>query len=186
MESELVNEFARLRETAYRDLRTHSNMKGCEHVFQYLALPSFSPGVAFDVFRKPHKELDTEFVLVKTTWRSDIDGEKFRTPVERLKHPRPLEPTMEVQLLAVPSTTLSILVNELLELKMKSAERIGLCLDGIAYELTINHSGSECSLRWNMHLADEWEGLKNWIRKADSTFNSTLPTKETNSRQEND
>ena len=30
-----------------------------------------------------------------TIWRSDLDSDKLRAPVERLRHPRDLSPTIE-------------------------------------------------------------------------------------------
>src|SRR5688572_8657727 len=105
LDSEQGREFSRLQADVTARLRQHFfiDLQNGSHVFQYLILPAFDLPVAWDVFVRPRRGYEAEHVLLRTSWRVDLDREKFRTPVDRLRYPYPLVPTMEVHQLSARS-----------------------------------------------------------------------------------
>jgi hypothetical protein len=98
MEKELQNEFYELNVSTWRLLRQRDHILHSKHcpIFQYLVMPWFQNTLCLDfVF--------TEEVLAiyHTTWRKDLDIQAFATPVERMKYPRRLTPTVESDLLSI-------------------------------------------------------------------------------------
>lgn len=130
-----------------------------------LVLPAFTPTIAWDVFRRPRLGHSDDFILVRTTWRSDLDSEKVRTPVERLRHSRPLQPTIELNLLSVPSAELEQLSKELAELKLPiGAASHSYGIDGTFYEIAIDQSSvysssAKCRLSWWHTPPAQWPGV---------------------------
>jgi len=167
MEQEQIREYGRLQEDITSKLR---------HVFQYLILPSFTPPVAWDVFRRPRQAHEDDYVLVRSSWRSDLDLEKLRTPVERLRYPYPLTPTIEVHQLNVSSSDLAHLASELagLELAIGSPPSVG-GVDGVGYEVAIEQpphiaSAAKCRLSWWHKPPTEWSALASWVLRAETIF----------------
>lgn len=164
---------AKLRHHAFvDDLNAH-------HVFQYLILPSFTPPIAWDVFRRRRRGHEDEFVLVRSTWRSDLDLEKLRSPVERLRHPYPLLPSLEVHQLSASSSELERLAVELAALRFPigAPPSVG-GVDGVTFEVAIEQPphyialAAKCRLSWWHKPPVEWEGLATWVQRAESIFES--------------
>lgn len=183
MEQEQADEICQLRDAILANLRHHSFIDGGQHVFQYLVIPSFSPTVSFDVFKRCMNASNNDFVLTKTVWRSDLDLAKLSSPVERLRHPRPLQPTIEIHVLSVPSETLENLFKELSNLKQSVATcQSQLVLDGVGYEIALEQTvksgmSSNDRLSWNEPPPSEWQDIPSWAKKAEAIFDMAQHTK---------
>jgi hypothetical protein len=108
-----------------------------------------------------------------------LDLEKLRTPVERSGHPYPLVPTVEVHELNSPSDELARLATEVaaLRLTIGAAPSVG-GVDGVMYEVAIEQPphwipfAAKCRLSWWNKPPEIWEGLSEWVQRAESTFES--------------
>lgn len=181
MEQEQVREYGRLRDDIVAKLRHHAFVDdlNAHHVFQYLILPSFTPPIAWDVFHRRRLNHGDDFVLVRSSWRSDLDMEKLQSPVERLRHPYPLIPTIEVHQLSAASDELSRVAAELAALRLQiGAPRRVAGLDGVTYEVAIEQPphymtlAAKCRLSWWHEPPVEWEGLAAWVQRAEALFAS--------------
>jgi hypothetical protein len=147
------------------------------HAFQYLILPSFTPPISWDVFLRRHKGYPDNYVLMRTTWRSDIDHEKLRTPVERLRHPYPLTPTIDIYQLPTSSEELKILADELAAVELPIGASPGVAgIDGVTYEVAIGQPpayftfAARCRLSWWCEPPDAWSALRAWVVRAEKVF----------------
>jgi len=178
LEAEQLIEYGAMRNDVYAKLRSHAYVddRHAGHVFQYLVLPSFQPPIAWDVFRRPREGHDDDHVLARTTWDCDADRSKFNTPVERLRHPYPLVPTIEVRQLAASSDTLRELAVELagLEIIIGSPGVVGL--DGTTFEIAVDQPPhhipfvAKCRLRFWQEPPTGWRGLSAWVSRAERAF----------------
>jgi hypothetical protein len=192
VEQEQVREYGRLQDDIIAKLRHHAFVDGLDahHVFQYLILPSFTPHISWDVFRRRRRDHEDDFVLVRSAWRSDLELEKLRSPVERLRHPYPLVPSVEVHQLNAASGELAQLAAELatLRLPIGAPPSVG-GIDGVTYEIAIEQPPhyialtAKCRLSWWHKPPVEWEGLAAWVQRAEAVFQpawaargSTAPT----------
>ena len=100
MEKEQMDEWQSFRVEAVQLVHTGWPLGKGRKMFQLIILPSFQNSISWELIQTGmpsdatlHNE--REFTVVRTTWRMEVDIEKFRTPIERLRFPRPLKPTME-------------------------------------------------------------------------------------------
>lgn len=181
MEQEQVREYGHLQDDIIVKLRHHTFVDGLEaqHVFQYLILPSFTPPIAWDVFRRRRRGHEDDFVLVRSAWWSDLDLEKLRSPVERLRYPYPLVPSVEVHQLNAASGELAQLAAELaaLRLPIGAPPSVG-GIDGVTYEVAIEQPPhysaltAKCRLSWWHKPPVEWAELAAWVQCAEAVFES--------------
>jgi len=181
LDREQVGEFGRLWDDIVPKLRHHAFVDGLAagHVFQYLVLPSFTPPVAWDVFGRRRRGHEDDLVLVRSSWRSDLDLEKLRSPVERLAHPYPLVPTVEVHRLSAAPGELERLAGELAALRLVIGAPAGIFgVDGVNYEVALHQSphhsamAAACRLSWWERTPAGWEELAAWVRRAEAVFES--------------
>jgi len=181
LELELSYESERLRREVTAKLRLHAYIddQSARHVLQYLILPSFEPCVAWDVFRQRSEGHPDRHILLRSSWRSDLDEEKLDTPAERLRHPYPLVPTVEIHELPVPSEELERLANELAAVMLPlGASTAVLGMDGTSFEVAIEQesrsfaSVAKCRLSWWHEPPSEWSELGAWARRVESVFES--------------
>jgi len=97
MEAEQSTEFSAVSKLAYEMLRlgTPFDPHRMVPLCQYLILPSFENPIKWEAIRVRSKQDADHTRLNRICWRRDLDSEAFRSPVERLKHPRPYQPTIE-------------------------------------------------------------------------------------------
>lgn len=181
LEQEQVREYGRLQDDIVAKLRHHAFVDdlNARHVFQYLILPTFTPPIAWDVFRQRRQGHEDDFVLLRSAWRSDSDLEKLRSPGERLRHPYPLIPSLEVHQLSAPSSELARLATELaaLRLPIGAPPSVG-GVDGVTYEVAIEQPPhyiaftAKCRLSWWHKPPVEWEELAAWVQRAEQVFES--------------
>lgn len=137
MTQEQGEEFGRLREKITTQLRQREfiNAPTARPVFQFLVLPTWAPLTAWDVYRRG--DVEGSLTLVRSCWRWDVDVEKFRSPIERLKHPGQISPTLEINQLNVDPDSLRQLVAELPLVEMHPEPSPNVTLDGVRYELAV-------------------------------------------------
>jgi hypothetical protein len=186
VEQEQSREYARLHNEMISKLRQCSLVDAIEghHVFQYLILPSFTPPIAWDVFRRSRRNNGEDFVLARSAWRCDLDLEKLRSPAERLRHPYPLIPSVEVHLLNAASEELSRLSAELaaLTLPLGAPPCVG-GVDGVNYEVAIEQPpppipfAAKCRLSWWHEPPNAWASLAAWVSRAEAVFESAWATR---------
>src|SRR5947209_3792842 len=94
-----MNEFYALREAAYDGLRLgkYIDCHRSASVCRFLILPSFDNPVSWDVLHVVARRAAAQTRLYRSCWRMDLDEDAMRSPVERLKHPRPYAPTIETK-----------------------------------------------------------------------------------------
>src|SRR5689334_10742686 len=95
MSPDLQREFQLLSARARQQLKEIPASGSYRHVFSFWRMPSFSPSFRWSVYSptgvaQSHKPFASCIV-----WRSDVDCEKFRSPVERVRYPKELAPTIE-------------------------------------------------------------------------------------------
>src|ERR1700761_5133193 len=95
MEPDHMTEFLTLSEKARSLLRDVPERKGFFEVFSIWSYPSFVPSFRWTVYSPWLPNGDEKAIASHTVWQMNMDAEKFRNPVERLLHPRILEPTIE-------------------------------------------------------------------------------------------
>src|SRR5688572_17760260 len=92
MTADLWQEFSELGRRAEQELRDVPQSGSYSRLFTIWVRPSFQPSFRWSVYAPRRSANPMASYLV---WRSDVDAEKLRTPVERLKHPKELAPTIE-------------------------------------------------------------------------------------------
>jgi hypothetical protein len=178
LEVEQQREMTELELSLIPRLRGNGFVEKGRHVFQYLILPSFEPLVAWDVLERGRRGHPNEVVLVRTCWRKDIDYERMRTPVERMKHEYPLEPTIELHELPAPSAELELLASELRTMRLPLGGPLAkvTIVDGTMCEVAIEQSSywqafaAKCRLTWHGLLGPDWAPLKAWVERAEAVF----------------
>lgn len=181
MEREQIDEFDKLRDVTIEKLRRHLFVEARNHVFQLLELPAFEPSVAWDVFRQLNPGNEDELVLTGTVWRTDKDLEKLRSPIERVRHPHPSKPTIELFIVSVSSAELSQLHQELVRLRLQLCVGSSSGLEGSFYEIALNQSSAPsrsatCRFSWWNDLPIEWQDLSGWLDGAQAIFETSSKT----------
>jgi hypothetical protein len=100
-------------------------------------------------------------------WRRDVDAEKLRNPVERLRHPRRLVPTIEEKQSIFDAARARDLVDGVSKLSIPvipQATSIGL--DGTGYELLAKDGNHSINLRWREAAPREWLPIMKWFEAA--------------------
>ena len=109
--------------------------------------------------RFPDRLREHGFDVFARTWRRSEDSRKLETPIERLKHPRPLVPTIEERRVPVESAVPQRLLLELDKISVPMFPfEFPDGLDGTGYEL----SDAQNTLRWWSTYPKTWEPLVMW------------------------
>lgn len=165
MDQEHLEEWASLRNTAIQRLREGAarpaGRRACCVEVRYLILPSFDPSQSYEVWCRSTRSAPPEFIAAETTWRSDLDMAKFQSPVERLRHPRHLEPTIAHRTGTIYRAGIESVIANLKSLKVAvepGAAHFGL--DGVTYELQVWESSfTRSSFTWWFGPPEPWKEL---------------------------
>jgi hypothetical protein len=95
MSPDLQREFQLLSANAKQQLMDVPASGSYRHVFSLWILPSFTPSSRWTVYSPSRSGKGNSPFASYTVWRSDLDMEKFKSPVDRLRHPKDLAPTIE-------------------------------------------------------------------------------------------
>jgi hypothetical protein len=131
-------------------------------LLQLLVIPSFEPTIGVEIFRKTSRSKIVSYVAAQTVWRRDWDIEKFRTPVERLKYPRSIAPTIHRKIGEVSNEIIEGWLNQLKSISIPAwVENESIDLDRTRYELSLGQDTSFLSVRyaWWEQPPEAWQPL---------------------------
>lgn len=105
--------------------------------------------------------------VVYRMWDHEADRAKLRSPVERLRHPRLLEPSIETRTRSADAGELDSLIRELSELRLSvtsTAETI--TLDGCLRAVFVARGRTRSEFSMAGACPAEWEALGAWFDSA--------------------
>lgn len=151
MEQEHHNEWYGLSLRAYDALRKGSGLEGVGigRILQVVEKPSFKPALSWEIFEQNSRSESATHFAVRLRWRSDLDSKKFQNPVESLKHPRTLDPTIEthrVELNARLAAEACLKLSQIAVPAYAKAETIGC--DGTSYEFAFGDDFLGARFSW--------------------------------------
>jgi hypothetical protein len=143
-------------------------------VCRFVVLPTFENCFAWDVRSMPVRSKPAEPRLFRSCWRKDLDLQALGSPVERLKHPRPYRPTVEVGSVPIDAAKIEGLVHRFqrIPVPLGVAEPPSGC-DGTNYDLEIGHFFCQARIAWWVHLPEEWAALGPLIEELAALFESS-------------
>jgi hypothetical protein len=150
MQLEQQQELSRLTKEATDTLDAAPESGSFTHVFSFWSLPSFGNHTRTTLYTPRKTNSDRQPFYTVTTWRRDIDAAKLRNPVERLKHPRVLTPTIEDSSTNIASDAVARIVTELGEISLpvlRPSECV-LGLDGIGFRFSFSQGFYALDLSW--------------------------------------
>jgi hypothetical protein len=162
VDSEHLHEFTGVREAACEGLRSGAFVPDAgSPVCRFVILPSFGNSVAWEVRSRPVRARPAELRLFRSCWRMDLDLQHFGSPLERLKHPRPYRPTVEVGSVLVDADRINALVHRFgcTPIPLGVAVPPVGC-DGTIYELDIGNFFCHARIAWWVSLPLEWKALE--------------------------
>jgi hypothetical protein len=176
VEREPWEEFETVRKAAIDALRCgqHIARSPLSVICQLLVLPSFEDAIRWDVVEASSPPNGRQLHLQRTIWRMEVDSGAFRSPIERLKHPRPYLPTIETGIVNVNSARLDSILSQFRTIRIPLAvEDPQSGLDGTAFELRLG--GPFCSARiaWRCNLPNEWREFHPVVRDLEAFFNDS-------------
>jgi hypothetical protein len=121
-------------------------------------LPSFDPPYVWSIYSPLSNANDRIPFATFSTWRKDIDSEKFRSPVERRKYPSVIAPTIEQRSINLSKEWVATITAALSEKKISIFDNNSnyYGLDGTSYEFEYNHHFSGCTIRWHEYNTENW------------------------------
>ena len=174
MESEHFDEFYAVREAACHGLRSGGFIDDIGWpLCRFVVLPSFENSVAWDVRSLRVRGKPAEPHLFRSCWRMDLDHQALGSPVERFKHPRPYQPTVEVGSIPINAARIEGLIHQFQTIPVPLAvvEPPSGC-DGTNYELEIGHFFCHVRIAWWVRLPDEWKAIRPVIEEMAALFES--------------
>ena len=167
MEAEQLLEWRVLERQATEKLRTGNapDRAGVRQLFQVLVRPSFAPYTGWEVYQDVKVAAGGHFV-VHSVWRSDTDAAKLETPVVRLRHPRPLTPTIEVRHITVNAAWIKSVVAALEEISIPALVQLDFAgCDGTSYEVAFDALFVSARYGWWEEPPAGWRLLDKWARR---------------------
>ncbi|MBL8892741.1 MAG: hypothetical protein JNL67_22385 [Planctomycetaceae bacterium] len=167
-------EWNELRSRTWSLLRQRDHILRSKHtpLFQYLVRPSFADTWCIDIV-----QTGDVIGVYHTTWRLTHDLEAFSTAIERLKYPRPYDPTLESmqfdpKLLDIDSVLKRI---SKIRLPLKLTEN-RISLDGTSFEMQIGNGTNGILLQWQNQLPDEWRELSEIVESLNELASRFIKT----------
>jgi hypothetical protein len=173
VDREQIDEFYRLKELAYETLRLgryldrHLSVPIC----QFLTLPSFENPFGWDVIQMVSSQEVAQTRLYRSCWRMDLDSQAMSSPLERLKHPHPLSPTIEVNWVLVDALKLEKILSQLHNIQIPLTlpiQQIGC--DGTSFELAIGDFFCNARIGWWCDMPEEWKELQPVVTELERLF----------------
>ena len=151
MDQEHHDEWYGLMLRAMEILAKGSNVEGIgiSRLLQVIEKPSFAPASSWEIFEQHPRSAPTTHFCIRLRWRNDLDLEKFRNPVERLKHVRTLNPTIETHRMELNASFVSetcLMLSQIAVPAYAAEKTVGL--DGTSYELAFGNSFSGARFYW--------------------------------------
>ena len=166
MTPDLQREFVLLSKEAKQRLRNVAASGSYRNVFSVWVMPSFSPSFRYTLysptpFAKKCKSFADYYV-----WRSDLDLEKFVSPIDRLKHPTNLSPTIENDSVELTGQEIEEIEQRLrgISIPVVPGNLSMIGLDGTCFELNYNNPLWGFSLRWWEDHPQEWHPFTETVK----------------------
>ena len=161
MQFEQQRELSRLAYSAAVAINATAESGAFTHVFSFWRLPAFDNHTRTTLYSPRPADSSKQPFFTVTTWRRDVDVDKLRDPVERLKHPRVLKPTIEECAINVAPDVVTSIVAELAEISLpvlRPNEGI-VGLDGASFRFSFSQGLYALDFTW-------WSGHPKWWRAA--------------------
>lgn len=172
MEREQREEFVTVREEIYDGLRFGKYIDRSNLICQYLILPAFDNPVSWDLVRINSPTSESQTRLYRSCWRMDEDYRVMSSPVERMKHPRPFRPTIEVNSAPINPTVVDALAVRFQSVRVPLAVARSLIgCDGVGFELSFGSFFYHARIGWWRDLPEEWQELQPLIAEFEMLFN---------------
>lgn len=161
MEPEQRTEFDRLRTSVVEGFRNGLFLGDAGlRIVQFLVLPSFDDFVCWELRSRPRRKAATETRLNQIRWAFGADCDAFRSPAERLKHPRPFRPSVATRSALVAMSTFEVAVDRLASVAIRLMPKSAPSgLDGTGYELALGDYFCNSRVAWWVRLPAEWKDL---------------------------
>jgi hypothetical protein len=169
VDHEQMNEWLEFQESALQELRARDDARerSVLLVMRMIVLPSFQAAEKWEVCCDNSGDSGEKYFAALTRWEREADMEKFRTPVERLKHPRELAPTFTILRFDLNAHRAGYWLERFSALSVTPLPKeSSIGLDGTSFELEFGHvlfSGSRF-LWWN-DGPPAWRELTEGVRE---------------------
>ena len=129
-------------------------------IFLIKIINSFAPSIIWRVAKNSQREKEEAFFAEFRRWRSDIDQEKFRSPIELLKHLSSLKPTIETERFELSNEFFDESMNRFYSIKIPpivELQKFGL--DGSTTEIQFDGSFLNSKFSWWNNPPEKWKQL---------------------------
>ena len=181
MQTHQQKELYQLTDVATKSIDSVPESGSYDHVFSYWRLPAFHDLQRTTLYSPKRPESGNEPFVTITKWRRELDLEKLRDPIERLKHPKDLEPTIEEVSTVIDSDLVDKVVSELSNVSLPSIrpdeDIVGL--DGISYRFAFSSGYFSLDVTWWCDYPKAWQDTARRIESIISNLES-VKTKPSN------
>jgi len=177
VQSEQQQEYHRLTESANEALNSVAESGTFLHVFSFWRLPAFEDQVRTTLYSPRRPESGKEPFVSITTWKRAEDFDKLRDPVERLRHPKDLLPTIEEVSTIVDPSIVAQVTEHLSAVSLPSIRPTEgvLGLDGIGYRFSFSQGYFSLDLSWWCDRPDIWRAATKQIEDIVSQLHLAKP-----------
>lgn len=161
MTPDLQCEFESLRKAATHRLTDVADSASHRHVLSIWVRPSFTPPYRYTVYAPFSSAKLHQPYASYAVWRSDLDLGKVSNPLERLRHPKHLAPTIEEEMLCLTDADVEALLQRLrgISVPLYPGPPTVIGCDGTDFEFRWDETLYGASLRWWADGPSEWRPL---------------------------
>jgi len=158
MTPDLQHEYQLLRDVAMEQLKAIPESGNFRHVFSIWMMPSFSPPSRCTVYSPLPRAKEKQPFADFTVWRSELDGEKLRSPTERLKHPKDLIPTIENEVVWLTADEVKQMEQTIqgISIPLYLGQGSVAGCDGTSFEFRYDEIFFGGSIHWWENFPTEW------------------------------
>ena len=155
MDNELAYELINLEQSVRRQFASpeFGSKPGDHTILMFAVFPAFDNYQHLSINRIKNQQNQTGTL---TVWNRVRDRAAFVSPVERLKYPRPIQPTIESKTIDATHDELSKVTSQFTGVQIPIANvGYSIGLDGVSYELQIGSGFGWTRLHWWGRIPDE-------------------------------
>lgn len=161
-------------------VRTGANLRerGTRRLFQIVVVPAFDSAASWEIFELKTRANGTSHDIVVTAWDQRCDSHKFQSPVERLRHPVQLEPSLRSDRIHVRENVVHGLVALLADVQIPvipDGRLIGA--DGTLYRLEIGDPFGGAAFDWWEEGPPAWAPLVIAVGKVHAVLEDLAPSR---------